>query len=677
MNPRTRDHRPGRLCAALLIGCVWAPQALAQDASSPAVGQVRRLLVKLHESGEMRSAAAARSIIRGLSETAAVPLTRLRRMSGGIEVVQLPDTVTATRAQALARRLMLDPNVEAVEPDRWVAPLLVPNDPDYSSQWHLQDSRSEVAAANLPEAWDLSTGAASIVVAVIDTGLVAHADLDHARIRPGYDFVSDVFIANDGDGRDADPSDPGDWTSDGDAGRYGGCASEAESSSWHGTHVAGIVAASGNNRVGVVGVNWNSKVLPVRVLGKCGGFLSDVLDGIRWAAGISDPSFPANPYPARVLNLSLGAATTCTPLVQGAIDDALAAGAVVVAAAGNNAADASGIAPGNCAGVIAVSALDRQGNKAYYASTGSTVALSAPGGAQVYVNGPGGILSLSNAGTTTPVPSPDGDLYHFLQGTSMSAPQVAGVASLMLSVNPGLTPTQVRRKLRATARPFPGGSTCTTALCGAGMLDAAVALQSAANTTPPVADAGADQEARANTTATLNAAASIAAAPASIAAYRWVQVSGQPVKLSNANSASPTFFVPGEAGKLRFQLTIVDDGGLTATDTVDVEVIAAVSDSSNMVPNASGSGGDSRCFIATAAYGTPDAGDVLWLRRFRDRYLLTNAPGRVFIRAYYRLSPPLADVIRAYPLLRRLVRIGLVPYVALARWASAPSAPAH
>lgn len=662
-----------RALSALACGSVLlALSAYAQGGGSPQ-DEVQQLMVKLRAPAS--TAVGSRSITRNLSAAAGVSLARVRTMSGGIEVLRLPRPLSPTQANALIRRLAQDPSVEAVEPDRWVETFAVPDDPNFSLQWYLHDARSEIAAANLPGAWDVTTGTASVTIAILDTGWVPHVDLNTARIYPGYDFISDTFVANDGDGRDADPSDPGDWTSDGDAGTNSRCTSGAQNSSWHGTHVTGIVAASGNNGVGIAGVNWNSMIVPVRVLGKCGGFLSDVLDGLRWAAGIADPHLPANPHPARVLNLSLGAKTPCSPLVQNAVSDVLSAGAVIVAAAGNDAASAGGITPGNCAGVIAVSALDRDGNKAYYASTGPTVALSAPGGAQMYVNGSRGILSLFNTGTTVPAPSPDGDMYYFLQGTSMAAPQVTGVASLMFSINSGLTPEQIRHKLQATARAFPAGSTCSTATCGAGMLDAALALQSAANTVVPVAEAGTDQEVTGNDTVTLDGAASAASRPASIAQYSWAQLSGTPVTLSNANSANATFVAPADMGTLRFQLTVVDDGGLIGTDTLAVDVIAAAPGLANVAPTSAGAGGDSRCFIATAAYGSADATDVLSLRRFRDHYLLTNPIGRVLVKTYYALSPPFADVIRPYPLLRKLVRFGLAPYVAVARWTSGDPAP--
>jgi len=665
------NNRPIRIACAAALALTAFAQAFADapTQTSSAATSIQRLIIKRRPITGARGVAMAPSSLRALSERAAVSLSSVRQMSGGAEVVKLPHAMTAAEAETIAQRLMQDPSVEAAEPDRWVQPLFVPNDPTFSAQWYLHDARSEIASANLPDAWDLIVSVSPVIVAVVDTGLLSHADIDPARVLPGYDFVGDAFAANDGDGRDADPSDPGDWVSADDAKAHSGCGSGAQNSSWHGTHVAGVIGASSNNSIGLSGINGNVKLLPVRVLGRCGGYLSDVLDGARWAAGVADPYLPPNPNPARVLNLSLGAATVCTPLVQGAVNDVIGAGAVLVAAAGNTASSASAIAPGNCAGVVAVAALDRNGGKAYYSSFGSTVALSAPGGAQHYLNDPDGIYVPSNASITAPTASPGGDTYEYVQGTSLSAPQVAGVASMMLAINPALTPEQILQKLQATARPFPAGSDCTTVTCGAGMLDATIAVQSAANTVSPTADAGIDQVATGNAVVALTAERSAAAAPASLARYVWTQVSGPTVAMSNSNGVSATFVAPAQGGNLRFRLTVADDGGLTATDDVNVAVAAATV--SSAAASSSAGGGDSRCFIATAAYGSPDIDDVLQLRRFRNQFLLTNPVGRALVTTYYRFSPPFADAIRPYPLLRKLVRIGLVPYVTVARWFSA------
>ena len=383
-------------------------------------------------------------------------------MSGGAYVVRLFRALSAVEAKSLARSLEGNPEIEYFEPDLRMQPVLVPNDPLYASQWNYQSPPSEMGGVNLPPAWDITTGSASVVAAVIDTGsLPSHPDLA-GRYVGGYDFMSDPVFANDGNGRDSDPSDPGDWVTSAEGSLYG-CA--PHNSTFHGSHVAGTIGAASNNATGVAGVNWVSKILPVRVLGKCGGFGSDIADGIRWAAGLSVPGVPANPNPAWVLNLSLGGYACdsngqncgCGNTFQNAINAAVSAGAVVVVAAGNDNRPALESSPGNCNGVITVAATGRQGQKASYSNFGSLVEISAPGGADNQT-----ILSTLN--TSAFSPDPLNNTYAHYAGTSMAAPHVTGIVSLMLSRNPSLTPAQVMSILQTTARPFPTGTVrdCTT-----------------------------------------------------------------------------------------------------------------------------------------------------------------------------------------------------------------------
>jgi serine protease len=242
-------------------------------------------------------------------------------------------------------------------------------------------------------------------------------------------------------------------------------------SSWHGTHVAGTIGAASNNGVGVTGINWVSKILPVRVLGKCGGYTSDIIDGMRWAAGLSVTGVPANSHPARAINISLGGSGACSAEQQTAINEIVAAGTVVVVAAGNSNTDASNFNPANCNNVITVAATNRSGYRSYYTNYGSVVEISAPGG-DTSSSDSNGVLSTLNTGTQGPV----ADTYAYYQGTSMATPHVTGVASLVLSVKPSLTPAQVLQVLQSTARAFPVGSTCNTSICGAGIVDAAAAV---------------------------------------------------------------------------------------------------------------------------------------------------------------------------------------------------------
>ena len=377
-------------------------------------------------------------------------------------------------ARAIAARLSASPEVLYAEPDYINVPFGGPNDPLYGQQWDFGPPSS--GGANIEAAWEYTTGDPNLTIAVIDTGIRPdHPDLA-GRLVPGlgYDFIGDINVANDGNGRDADPSDPGDWTDSGECGGFG------YSSSWHGTHVAGTIAAATNNGVGIAGINQKSKILSLRVLGKCGGYVSDIADAVRWAAGMSVAGVPANTHPARVINMSLGGTSDCPQTYQGAINDAVARGTVVVVAAGNEGMPASGATPANCGNVIAVGATSRQGQLATYSNYGPEVDLSAPGGEQSFENDPNGVLSTLNSGATTPSTS----TYGYYQGTSMAAPHVAGVASLMLSIVPSLTPAEIESLLKANVSAFPSGCSQGSGSCGTGILNAAKVL--AAIQSPPL-----------------------------------------------------------------------------------------------------------------------------------------------------------------------------------------------
>jgi serine protease len=388
-------------------------------------------------------------------------------LSNGAKVFKLDRRHNLAEVRSLATEMMMrDASIEYAEPDRIMTHSATPTDPRYNDQWHYYDT---VGGLRLPAAWDISTGT-GVVVAVIDTGYRPHADLS-GQILPGYDFISTAAIGNDGNGRDNDASDPGDGITAGACG--GGQPFSDQPSSWHGTHVAGTVAARTNNGAGVAGVAYNAKILPVRVLGKCGGYTSDIADAITWASGGTVSGVPANPNKARVLNLSLGGGGACSATMQNAVNGARARGAVVVAAAGNSAMDVRNASPANCTGVIAVAATGRTGGRARYSNFGTLVALAAPGG-----DGASGVLSTLNSGRSGPL----ADTYALYQGTSMAAPHVAGVAALMLAANTNLTPDVIAAQLKSTARAFP--ASCTG--CGAGIVNAAAAAAWAKNSAAPV-----------------------------------------------------------------------------------------------------------------------------------------------------------------------------------------------
>jgi serine protease len=392
-----------------------------------------------------------------------LPLT-VERQIGNVWVLSLSQPVPEDVLASMAEQLQIDNAVQYADPVRRVLPRLVPNDPLYSQQWALSDP---VGGVNAPAAWDLQTGSPSVTVAVIDTGITTHPDLA-GKILPGYDFISDPTTANDGDGRDSDPSDPGDGTSAGECGD----GIPGEPSFFHGTFVSGIIAADTNNGVGISGLDWNAKILPVRTLGKCGGTFDDILDGMLWAVGVPVAGVPPNPNPARVINLSLGGAGSCPQSFQDGVNTALAQGAVIVVAAGNESDDALNSAPANCSGVITVGASTRQGDITSYSNFGRRVDLSAPGGDGVISDW---ILSTGNDGASGPG-NPD---YEFAVGTSFATPYVAATASLMIARNANLTPGHIQDVITGTTRSFPLGTACgISGLCGSGLLDASLALQS-------------------------------------------------------------------------------------------------------------------------------------------------------------------------------------------------------
>ena len=393
--------------------------------------------------------------VQGLSvqraQAAGLPRTALYRAEGLDEKGTL----------ALIDALNVRPDVIYAEPNYIKSIMKTPNDPLYPLQWHYE-------AMNLSAAWDISDGTTgNVTVAVVDTGAINHPDLQNVWLG-GYDFVSDPTNGADGDGYDADPTDLG------------------EDSGYHGSHVAGTIAASSNDGAGVAGVSWGARVVPVRVLGVTGGGSNlDIVNGVLWAAGESVAGVPANPNPANVINLSLGGEAPCSQLEQEAFSRVRAKGITVVVAAGNENIDASRSAPANCEGVIVVGATGPQRTRAPYSNYGTTVDVMAPGGDSsqtLSVGGetiPAGVFSTIGDGA-------GGYTYAFYDGTSMATPHVAGLVALILAQEPGLTPDAVLARLQSSAAPLseaeceqPGNS------CGAGLVDAAAALGGAGTPTPP------------------------------------------------------------------------------------------------------------------------------------------------------------------------------------------------
>jgi serine protease len=492
------------LAATLMVGAA----AAAQGANG--------LIVQLrdapsHEQRGREQALALRDDARWqqVLDAAGVRVATSRPSGAGARLLRFESRLSREQARVLAEQLQRRPEVAWVVPNERERRLQTPNDPLFGDQWWLRPvsgSDGNVISQRLrgvpgfQRGWQQNTGVASARVAVLDTGTTSHPELA-GRVLGGHDFVSDAAVANDGNGRDTDPTDPGDWVSAAEAATpdFDGCI--VENSSWHGTLIAGIVAARTNEGAGVAGANWDGRIVPVRVAGKCGADVHDIIDGMRWAAGLPVAGAPPNPNPARIINLSFGGSAACTQAYQEAINAIRAVGAVLVVAAGNE--RTAPTRPASCAGAIGVAAVNRDGFKTNYSNFGPTLKIATVGGddgeglwGDLFDDG--GLLTIYNTGTTVPGAS----THAYLFGTSFATPVVAGALSLMLSVNPALSADQLLSGLALTARPHvtsphigacssanPWRCLCTTATCGAGLLDVEQALLYAAAPTTYVAPA--------------------------------------------------------------------------------------------------------------------------------------------------------------------------------------------
>ena len=426
------------------------------EASSPAALN-RSLQVASVNANQLVQAARLQKAGRAAPDKP-LAASHVRRMSLGADVVASSQKLSAAEAETLMRQIAANPNVEYVQIDRVMKHALTPNDPSYSQQWGYTDADAGIRANT---AWDVANGS-GIIVAVLDTGYVAHSDLA-ANIVAGYDFISNTTTAGDGNGRDSDASDPGDY--------YNG-----DPSSWHGTHVAGTVAAVTNNAKGVAGTAWGAKVMPVRVLGRGGGSTSDIADAIIWASGGTVSGVPtlSAANAADVINMSLGGSGSCDTTTQNAINSAVGRGTTVVVAAGNSNANASGFTPASCNNVVNVASVTSASARSSFSNYGTSIDVSAPGS---------NILSTLNSGTQ----GPGTENYVSYNGTSMASPHVAGAVALAQSRRLALglalwTPAQVEANLKSTAYALSGA--CSGG-CGAGIIDARALVDLAGGSTPP------------------------------------------------------------------------------------------------------------------------------------------------------------------------------------------------
>jgi serine protease len=609
-----------RLLLAVLFAAFGGAQALATPSAASGDATVERFIVRLRTLPGSPSWEAAPQRVAALAARHGLALVDARHIVAGMHLLRVAPRANEGTAQTLAR-LRADPEVEYAEIDARRHVLRTPDDSLFNGQWYLQSSQP--SAVNAVAAWDLTTGSPGVVIAELDTGVrFDHPDLRNAnanRLLPGYDMISTVPVANDGDGRDADASDPGDWVTAADAKtqQFSGCT--VANSSWHGTRVAAILGALTDNMQGVAGMSWQGWVEPVRVLGKCGGYDSDIIAAMGWAAGFAVTGVPANPYPARIINMSLGAGGGCPQSYQTIVDQLVGAGVLVVVAGGNEGGPVD--SPANCIGVAGIAGLRQVGTKVGYSSLGPEIALAAPAGNCVNT-GPGepclfSIVTATNTGTTGPASNTYTDEYNFNVGTSFSAPIVAGIAGLMLAVNGNLTPDQLIARLQKSSQPFPVSTTpgvpmchvptgpndvqtnecsCTTQTCGAGMANANGAVLEALR---PIAAVKVSGTVQAGSPVTLDASASAAACHASIASYAWTvtQPTSNPPAIQNANSARATIAAPMAPNTNTLMLTVTDDQGRMDTATVVIT-------SSAVQTTAPVAAGSSACPVAVA-YSVP------------------------------------------------------------------------
>jgi serine protease len=560
----------------------------------------------------------------GLAVRTGLAMAKSQQITPSMHVLFLQKTIYGHAVDATLKKLRADPAVLFADVDqRRYAHSIPPNDPLYvptagaTGQWYMNTPNStDLSATDAVSAWAITPGSTGTVIADVDTGVrFDHPDLLRAgfdssqagfggRLLPGYDFVGQDYnpktgaalgtflIANDGDGWDPDPSDPGDWISSADLMNSlfppASCGDPNNNngpvdSSWHGTRVMGILGAITNNNVGIAGTTWNPYLLPVRALGKCGGYDSDIIAGMQWAAGLTVTGVPDNPYPADIINMSLGGAGSCTSSYLNVINTLNIMGVLVVASAGNATGPVD--VPGNCTGVLAVVGLRNVGTKVGYSSLGPEAGIAAPAGNCVNLTGPclRSIDTTTNFGKTTPGANGYTDQTNSNLGTSFSAPIVSGIAALMRAVNANLTPPLLIARIQSSASPFPpntgnlpvcpatdpssGQCSCVVGQCGAGMVNALSAVNAAFNPIGVITGSG-------NTM--FDASLSVAACNLTVQSYAWAASGGISIT-SGAAAAQVTVASNGTVGTLT--LTVTDSAGHkdnTGTVSFDTAGVAKI-----------------------------------------------------------------------------------------------------
>jgi serine protease len=571
-----------------------------------------RVIIKWRDTAQLSIAGGdVPDRVTRLAAATGLGLRSVRAVAPRLELLRLDQPLAAAALDEALAQLAANPAVEYAVADQRRWPHAIPSDALFGGQWFLQSNQPAATRASI--AWDTTTGSTGTVVAVLDTGVrFEHPDLARAdqagKLLPGFDFIAgsggSVLVANDGDGRDADASDPGDWIDSADIQdpEFADCA--LTDSSWHGTRVSGIIGARTDNGIGVAGEGWNAWILPMRVMGKCGGFDSDIISAMRWAAGLSVSGVPANPYPAKILNLSLGSASSCPQSYVDVVAELATHGVLVIASAGNDGSLVN--APANCSGVLAVSAIRHVGTKVGFSSLGPLVGISAPGGNCVNIGAGEPCLftidTTIDSGLTGPAGSTYTDQFDFNVGTSFSAPIVAGAAALMHAVNARLGPELLIARLKSAAAPFPVPSTpppggtchvptgpgdvqieecvCTTLTCGAGMLDTSAAVAQAMR---PIADIAAPVSVMAGQNVSLDGSSSAAACNRTLTTYAWTVAPGSvgaPV-ISGADQPIATVQAPN-SGSFTLRLTVTDSSG--AQDFADVTVTPTAAATTAIAP---------------------------------------------------------------------------------------------